>query len=189
VIINIDPADAYHEGGHAAMFWHYGIALDYVSIEPDLDHGYGGVTVPLPRPDLSGQTELENEMRISAAGKAAKWCIRRRPLPEVDYLISNFNAAAADLQANPDSPIHNDWRNFARAALARDEEFREAGLDLDAGPASWVPVWLEAEEMIRGMLWPAVNAVADALIATTQPHQIDGETAAALMSAAMIQHA
>ena len=53
MIIYIDPATAYHEGGHAAMFWHYGIPLGHVSIEPDLTHGYGGVTVPLPRPDIS----------------------------------------------------------------------------------------------------------------------------------------
>jgi hypothetical protein len=28
------------------MFWHYGIPLGHVSIEPDLTRGYGGVTVP-----------------------------------------------------------------------------------------------------------------------------------------------
>jgi hypothetical protein len=52
VIIYIDPATAYHEGGHAAMFWHYGIPLGHVSIEPDLTHGYGGVTVPSPAQTL-----------------------------------------------------------------------------------------------------------------------------------------
>jgi hypothetical protein len=46
MIIYIDSTDAYHEGGHAAIFWQYGISLDQVSIDPDLVHGYGGVTVP-----------------------------------------------------------------------------------------------------------------------------------------------
>jgi hypothetical protein len=188
VIINIHPDDPYHEGGHAAMYWHYGIPLDYVSVEPDLEHGYGGITKPLPRPAISGRTELEAEMRISAAGDAAERHIQRPrpPVLEAKYLISQFNAAVADLQANPNSSIHSDWRNFACTALARDEENRKTGLDRETGPASWVPVWLEAGEMIRDSLWPAVEAIADALIVCTQPHVIGGERAAALMTAAMI---
>jgi len=93
-------------------------------------------------------------MRIAAAGDAAKWHHRRRPVPGAEYLIRQFGAAVADLQANPDSPIHSDLRNFARAALARDEEYCEAGLDLETGPASWVSVWLQAEEMIRAGCGP-----------------------------------
>jgi hypothetical protein len=106
MMIQIDPGDAYHEGGHAAMFWHYGITLDHVSIEPDLVHNYGGVTVPLPRPDISGRIELENEMRISAAGDAAYRHAWHLPVPDVEYLIGQFDAAVGDLQAIPDSPIH-----------------------------------------------------------------------------------
>jgi hypothetical protein len=184
-IIYIDPVDAYHEGGHAAMFWYYRIPLDYVSIEPDLAHGYGGVTVPFPRPDIKGRTELENEMRISAAGDAAKRHICHLQVPDAEYLISQFEITLADLQDNPNPLIHSDERNFVCAALARDEESCRAGVDLETGPASWVPIWLEAGDMIRGSLWPAVNAVADALIASTQPHRIDGDKAAALMTAAM----
>jgi hypothetical protein len=86
-------------------------------------------------------------------------------------------------------PSTSDPRNLARAALARLEESSEAGLDLEAGPASWASVWLEAGDMITGRLWQAVSAVADALIALTQPHRIDGEEAAALMAAAMTTRA
>lgn len=188
-IIYIDAADAYHEGGHSAMFWHYGIALEYVSIEPDLVHGYGGVTIPVRRPDISGRVELENDMRIAAAGAAAKRKIRGQPSPSTEYLISQFEATVVSLQANPNSAVHSDLRNFVRVALARDEEFREAGLDQEIGSTSWVAVWLEAGDMIRDTLWPAVNAVAEALIASSQPHCIDGEQAAALMTVAMAAHA
>jgi hypothetical protein len=187
MIIYIDSADAYHEGGHAAMFWHYSIPLDYVSVEPDLVHGYGGVTVPLPRSDITGRSDLENEMRISAAGDAATCHIHHLLTPDAESLIRRFDAAVADLQADPYSRTHTDLRNFARAALARDDEFRQTDLDMQTGPSSWVEVWLEAEVMIRGKLWPAVVAVAEALIASTQPHCLDGEQAAVLMAAAMLE--
>jgi hypothetical protein len=183
MIIHIDEADAYHEGGHAAMFWHYGIALEYVSIEPDLDRGYGGLTVPLPRPHIVGRVDLENEMRISAAGDAAESHIRRRSASSAEYLISKFELAVADIISNPDSVITNDTRNFVVAARARDDELREAGQDGDTGPANWVPIWLEAESMIRGTLWAAVTEVAKVL-ARSSPHRIDGDTAAAVMTAA-----
>lgn len=187
-IIYIDGADAYHEGGHSAMFWHYGIPLEYVSIEPDLVHGYGGVTIPAPRPEISGRTNLENEMRIAAAGDAAKRHIRGRRAPSEEYLISDFKEVLTDLEQHPSSDIHSDLRNFVRVARARDDEFREAGLDLETGPASWIPVWLEAGDIIRNTLWAAVKAVAEALIASSQPHRIDGGQAAELMAAAMALH-
>jgi hypothetical protein len=66
-----------------------------------------------------------------------------------------------------------DVRDFADMGRARDAEFRNAGLD-EIGSASWVPVWLDAEEMIRGSLWPAVQAVADALLTGTNIEASDG---------------
>jgi hypothetical protein len=182
--IYVDRSIAYHEGGHAAMLWHYGIPLEYVSIKPDPVHFRAGVTVTPPRPDISGREPLENEMRASAAGNAATWHILGRPVPSPQYLTRDFDLAVADLQANPDSPIHNDVRDFADMGRARDEEFRNAGLD-ETGSASWVPVWLDAEEMIRGSLWPAVQAVADALL-TAPSLRLDGEQAAKLMYAALV---
>jgi hypothetical protein len=185
VIIYLDAADAYHEGGHAAMFWHYGISLEYVSFEPDLINGYGGVTVTAPRAEISGRTALENEMRIAAAGDAAKAHIRHRPNPNAQDLMGRFDATVAEFQADPNPLQQGDLQTFVHMALARDDEFRLAGLDLKTGPSSWVSVWLEAEEMVRGNLWPAVTAVAEALIASSDPRRIRGDEAAALMAAAM----
>ena len=65
------------------MFWHYGIPLDHLSIEPDLTHSYGGVTVPFFRPNISGRRGLENEMRIAAAADAGRWHRRRHPVPNL----------------------------------------------------------------------------------------------------------
>lgn len=185
MIIHLDAADAYHEGGHAAMFWHYGITLEYVSFEPDLINGYGGATGTLPRTEISGQTAHENEMRCAAAGEAAAQHARGRPIPDVQDLIRRFENARAELQANPDSSRHGDRLTFVRMALGRDEEFRLAGLDSETGPASWVSVWLEAENLVRGILWPAVTAVAQALIDSPDPRRISGEHAVTLMIAAM----
>ena len=180
--IYIDRSIAYHEGGHAAMFWHYGIPLEYVSIKSDPVHFRAGVTKTPRRSHITSREALENEMRVSAAGNAAAWHILGRPVPIPQYLTRDFALALADLQANPDSPIHNDVRDFVDMGRARDEEFLNAGLD-ETGSASWVPVWLDAEEMIRGSLWPAVQAVADALLTAPSLH-IDGEQAAELMYAA-----
>jgi hypothetical protein len=199
MLIRLDPADAYHEGGHAAMFWHYHIPLEYVSFEADLTHGYGGVTVPMPWPAPTGQVGWENEMRIAAAGCAAKRHIMRQQVPRAAELITGFEHWVAEVDKNPNPTTHHDMRNFVIAARARDEAIRDVGSGLETGPASWVPIWRDAELLIRGnepivrrgepvtggKLWSAAEAVANWLIAAADPRVLNGEEAAALMSAAM----
>ncbi len=52
-----------------------------------------------------------------------------------------------------------------------------------AGPISWVQVWRDAEQLIRVELWPAVQAVAEDLRASTR--DLDFDAVAAIASSAM----
>lgn len=170
MIVPIQETSVYHEAGHAAMFAHFGITIDYVSIRPDLVNGYGGVVKTAVEPPQSGKLVLEDWMRSSAAGRlASDHRLRlnvpsvKQPtfaVPDVAKLISEFEEVAVDLAANPDRPGHDDLRNFVGLGLLRDVEVEDSQ---QIGPRAWVQTWLEADQLVRGELWPAVRAVFESL--------------------------
>lgn len=84
-------------------------------------------------------------------------------------------------------------RNFTRLGHRRDRELSQADAS-QAGPAGWAPIWLDAETLVRGDLWPAVQAVAERLWEMVVANDgkdladlpdLDGEEAAAIVSEAM----
>lgn len=180
----------YHEAGHTAMFVYYDIPIQHVSIRPDFANRYGGMVVLAQDPPQSGKEALENWMRCSAAGDAAK--IRGYNLPTVGdkELIENLERAKAIVSDDPDNPGHNDMQNFATLGLKRD---REAGVE-QAGPLGWIPILRDAERLINGEIWPAVEAVFQRLWAIAEESvgrpveempNLDGEEAAAIVRAAL----
>ena len=191
--VSIGEEDCYHEAGHAAMFAYYGIPIEYVSVRPDLANRYAGMVKPAVEMPTTGKTELENWMRCAAAGEAAKRHRLRRSAPEDANLIMVFTQAAEDVTENADSLRHSDMRNFAEAGLRRDQEIPQTNGD-QTGPANWVPIWREAEELVAGELWIAVQAVGEKLWAMviandgkpiTDLPDLDGDEVATLVSQAM----
>ena len=87
------------------------------------------------------------------------------------------------MTVNSDRPPFNDDTIFAQAALARDNEISEVDPDAATGPASWVRVWRQAEQLIRVELWPAVRAVAEEL--RRRPDTLGDADVAALALIAM----
>jgi ATP-dependent Zn protease len=180
-----DDHVAYHEAGHAVAFWYYGVTLQCVTMKPPDDSGHRAQTVPVDRGEITGVVELENEMKCAAAGEIAqtRFFVTHRVRTDRE-LIGRFTVVATKVTTNPDLPDEDDPA-FAKAGLARDEEIRETCADAVTGPAGWLRVWREAEQLIRVELWPAVRAVADELIAQ---RDLTGEEVAALASAAMEGH-
>jgi hypothetical protein len=193
MIVGIGEEDVYHEAGHAAMFCYYNIPIQYVSVRPDLANGYAGMVVVAADEPSNGRAELEDWMRCAAAGDAARSHILRRDIPETDDLIAVFIRALTDITENPDRRGHSDMRNFTRLGHRRDRELSQADAS-QAGPAGWAPIWLDAETLVRGDLWPAVQAVAERLWEMVVANDgkdladlpdLDGEEAAAIVSEAM----
>lgn len=173
----------YHEAGHTAAFWHYGIEIQYVTMRPLADSMHWAQTVTVPRSEITGVAELENEMKCAAAGDIAQTRVFVTHRVPTDYeLIRRFEVAVAMVTANPDLPDEDD-RTFAKMGLARDAEIRETGADAVTGPAGWLSVWREAEQLIRIELWSAVHAVAEELRRTEQ--DLSNADVAALAEAAM----
>jgi hypothetical protein len=154
--IPIQESDCYHEAGHAAVFAYYGIPLKYVRIRPDLVAGYGGSVEVAVEPPTSGLDELQNWMRASAAGEVAASAKAGAKVPTAEKLIAKIMQGVKSLIDYPESAIHNDMRSFATFGLYRDGATEPE----QAKPEGWIPVWLECEELVRGKLWAAVEAVA-----------------------------
>jgi hypothetical protein len=193
MIVSIGEEDVYHEAGHAAMFCYYNIPIQYVSVRPDLSNGYAGMVVLAADEPTGGRAELENWMRCAAAGDAAKRYILRSSIPEAGDLIAVFRRAVEDITENPERPGHSDMRNLARLGLRRDQELSQA-LGGQNGPTAWAPIWVEAERLIRGELWPAVQAVERRLWAMVVANDgkdladlpdLGGEEVAAIVSEAL----
>ena len=72
--------------------------------------------------------------------------------------FTRYAEAAEDPNSRP-----SDWLNFARWGVLRDEEIGKTGSDAVTGPVGWLPIYREAERLIRFVLWPAVKAVGDKL--------------------------
>jgi hypothetical protein len=193
MIVDIGQEDVYHEAGHTAMFCYYKIPIQYVSVRPDLVNGYAGMVVPAVNEPTEGRLSLEDWMRCAAAGDAAKRHILRRGIPEATDLITAFTIAATDIAENPNNPRHSDMRNFAYLGRQRDQEIRQTDAS-QTGSEGWEPIWLEAEELIRGELWSAVQAVAERLWTMVVANQgkdltslpdLNGEEACAIVLEAM----
>jgi hypothetical protein len=191
--VSIGVEDCYHEAGHAAVFTYSGIPIEYVSVRPDLVNGYAGLVKPAIDTPATGRTELEKWMRCAAAGEVAKERRLGRSAPEDTKLITAFTRAARDITENPHSPRHHDMRNFAEAGLQRDREILQIN-EGPTGPASWVPIWRETEELVSGELWVAVQAVGEKLWAMvianegkpiTDLPDLEGDEVAAIVSHAM----
>jgi hypothetical protein len=193
MIVSIGQEDVYHEAGHAAMFCYYNIPIQYVSVRPDLVNGYAGMVVLAADEPTGGRAELENWMCCAAAGDAAKRYTLRSGMPEASGLIAVFSRATEDITENPACQSHSDMRNFARLGLRRDQELPQADAG-QAGPTAWASIWLDAERLITGELWPAVQAVERRLWAMVVANDgkdladlpdLDGEEVAAIVSEAM----
>lgn len=160
-------ASCYHEAGHAVAFWHYGVRLCHVTMNPPPDSGHWGQTVTATRLKPVGLAQIEADMQCAAAGDIAQnrlvW--PREELTE-ERLIRIFRRDAERVAEDPDFLV-NDGLIFAKGGLARDDEIRNTNPGGAIGPESWLPVFREAERLIRGELWPAVQAVAEELCRST----------------------
>lgn len=190
--IPIQESDCYHEAGHAAMFVYYDIPLEYVRIRPDLAAGYGGSVKVAIDPPTTGRSELQNWMRASAAGEVATNRKVGRQELTAQQLTAKFHLAVQSLMDDPDSPIHNDIRNFALFGL-----YRDGATGPEQGhPEGWIPIWYESGQLIRNKLWPAVEAVASKLWAMAVANigqdismipDLTGEESASIVRAAIRQ--
>jgi hypothetical protein len=152
----------YHEAGHAVMAWHYGLEILYVTMTPPHDNAQAGLTATA-EDDVVGVVQTEVRMQVAAAGEIAQnW---RLPNPEEltdDSLLRRF-ARDERVVGGSDFPRFDDRLIFAWWGRARDEVIGNAASGEAVGPAGWLPVFRNAEQLIRGDLWPAVEAVAEDL--------------------------
>ncbi|MGO8959179.1 MAG: hypothetical protein ACLQFR_17710 [Streptosporangiaceae bacterium] len=151
------------------------------------------MTVNSPNPGHCGETktvdheiaslaQIEAEMKCAAAGEIAARARSkfREELPD-DGLIACLTRDAARFTEDPSLP-KNDGLRFAELGLARDSGLRKAAPDAATGPATWLPIFREAERLIEVEIWPAVQAVAYELI--RNPDDLHNEDVAALATAA-----
>jgi hypothetical protein len=162
----------HHEAGHAVMAWHYGIRIQYIDMTPSPETGHGGQTA------LDDIEDLDIEMRVAAAGEIAQGKINSLAVDTDNQLATKFVRAALALEGKQFHWVSEDDLRFAKAALAKDADHLDT-----AGPAGAVRVWREAEALIRGKLWPAVEAVADELMRNTG--KVGNDQVAELAAAAL----
>ena len=156
-----NPHFAYHEAGHAVVFWHHGIRFRYVTMRPRaLGHG-GHVYVGkfLKFRDAAGWRVA---MQLAAAGEIGAGRISRpRDVPDDLSLLNRFTRAAE----NPEDPwLVEDMRHFISAAKKMDAALLAADSDAVVGPVAWRNVWRDTETLVRDELWPAVYALAWELV-------------------------
>jgi hypothetical protein len=157
-------SEAYHEAGHAVAFLYYGIEIDCVAMRRNDSSANRAETRLVPRGEITGITALENEMRCTAAGDIAWRRVGNFAVTEDRFLLAGFRDGAAWVRDNPgETNPPSDDAIFARYALARDEEIRQADPEAPIGPDSWLRIWREAEQLIGTELWSAVRAVAEEL--------------------------
>lgn len=157
---------SFHEAGHAVMAWHLGIRIVSVTMASSDDNAHAGLTEAVPD-EVIGLAQAEARMRVAAAGEIAQdWRLQHwRPVPEEspdDSLRRRF-AHDERVLAESDFPRFDDRLIFAWWGRKRDEVIGDVTPDEARGPASWLPVFRDAELLIRGDLWPAVAAVAEEL--------------------------
>jgi hypothetical protein len=151
-----NPHSAYHEAGHAVAFWHFGIRFRYATLKPRDPEHFGHVYgVRLRETEDPGQLAIQ--MQVAAAGDIAYGRIMRlTPVPTNEHLLRKFSWAAANLH---DSRLGVDEHRFISTALRRDSKITTDDTR-STGPASWLNVWRDTEQLIRLTLWSAVYAVA-----------------------------
>lgn len=152
---------SYHEAGHAVAFWHHGIGIEYVTMNSS-DPGHFGETKTVDH-EVATLAQIEAEMQCAAAGEIADKSLSTLTYGFTDEgLINGFTLDAARFAADPNQRVRDGLR-FAELGLARDAEIRRTAPDAATGPATWLPVFREAERLIQDELWPAVKAVGDEL--------------------------
>jgi hypothetical protein len=133
--------------------------------------------------DTISLVQAEVRMRVAAAGEIAQnW---RLPYPEEltdDSLLRRF-ACDERVVAGSDFPRFDDRLIFAWWGRTREEMIRNAASGEAVVPAGWLPVFRDAEQLIRGGLWPAVEAVAEELSWSTS--DLSHEDVARLATAAL----
>ena len=150
----------YHEAGHAVACWHYGVELHYVCVRHVADGAHLGETKTIDRASVTGGAELEAEMNCDAAGDIAqKRLFPTQRVPTDRELLAAWEVFPARLSNEPELAVE-DTAGFLRNAQVRDEEIRKMGTGAPTGPTEWLRIWRAAEHLLRGELWPAVEAVA-----------------------------
>lgn len=172
----------YHEAGHAVMACHHRIKVLYVTMTPADDCVDTGLTATV-NDDVTGLPEAEARMQVAAAGDIA--ANRRLPVREelTDDSLQRRFAHDERVIADFDFPRFNDRLIFAWWGRARDEMIRNATPAEASGPTSWLPIFRDAEQLVRGNLWPAVAAVAEELSWSTS--DLSHEDIAALATTAL----
>jgi hypothetical protein len=155
-------------------------------MNPSAGSGHWGQTVPVDR-EITDLAQIEAEMRCAVAGQIAEseFLPTREKLRAErtdNSLIRRFKRNAEQATEDPNLP-DNDDLIFAKMGIARDSEIRQNDPDAATGPASWIPVYREAEQLIRDELWPAVQAVGEELSRSTA--NLRDEDIAALATAAL----
>lgn len=140
---------AYHEAAHAVAYWWIGRPFRYVTIRSRF---HIGNVVPYYR-----QIDKIDRAVIAAAG----------PIAEYHYVkdLSDRFPKAGNLGSDDN----------VLASISEAVEIRELGDDMPDDAAdfgtlisqnSWLVLWHYAKDHITGDLWPAVDAVAQALLAS-----------------------
>jgi hypothetical protein len=156
----------YHEAGHAVMAWHQGIRILRVTMTPPDENAHVGLT-ETAEDETIGPAQAAARMQVAAAGEIAEnWRLQYwKPDPEEQSDASLLRRFEHDesVVAESNFPRYDDRLIFAWWGHQRDELTDDIANSDASGPASWLPVFREAELLIRGDLWPAVQAVADEL--------------------------
>ena len=98
------------EAGHAAVAFHHGLKLLYVTMEPPSDSGHWGQTATAA-PNVMDLDQLEIAMQVAAAGDIARsWFLPTRE---------------ADREERTDDRLMKRFRNAARAVAESDPWFRD----------------------------------------------------------------
>lgn len=155
-------SSCYHEAGHCAAFWHFGIDIDYVTMRPPPASGHRGHTMLVNRDFVTGPV-LDGYMQCAAAGDIAYRVWAKQNMPTDDQLRIEYERAREWAIANEDGIAPDDLTILALAGVTRDDELLESDPSALIGPERWLPIRRETEELIRSELWPAVAAIADEL--------------------------
>lgn len=150
---------ARHEAGHGVLLWHHQWPFREMVLTPD-DPMHGGL-VKFDWPDPCDRERTMAAMEVFAAGpcagKHAYYSLHSH-----DWLRNRFIDAVADGSADhPHVHVEVDIVEFMRLGLRLD-----AIAPVQYGPDGWLRIWQEAERKITGELWPVVEKVAAALLAT-----------------------
>jgi hypothetical protein len=152
--------------GHAVMAWHQGIRILRVTMTPPDINAHVGLTETAEDETIEPARTVAR-MQVAAAGEIAEnWRLQFwKPDPEELSDASLLRRFERDERVIVESnfPRYDDRLVFAWWGHQRDELTHNIATGEASGPVSWLPVFRDAELLIRDDLWPAVQAVADEL--------------------------